>query len=203
MKMLTGARALMISLALFASGCAVGGADDGIDGDDVTDEEMRAGEAWVAADGSEPDDHTDDGQEIADLEDTTTDEYGAQTTCRRATGYRRGVRFTICVVSIEGKWVEVNTARAYTKMRAAAARAGISIRIVSGFRTMAKQRELYACYRAGRCPLAAPPGYSNHQSGKALDLNTSAGGVYTWLSRNGSSYGFRRTVPSEKWHWER
>ena len=50
--------------------------------------------------------------------------------------------------------------------------------------------------------LAAPPGYSNHQSGHALDLNTSARGVYSFLANHGKSYGFRRTVPSEPWHWE-
>ncbi|MBN9164768.1 MAG: M15 family metallopeptidase [Myxococcales bacterium] len=55
----------------------------------------------------------------------------------------------------------------------------------------------------GRSRLAAVPGYSNHQSGSALDLNTSARGVYSWLAKHGKAYGFRRTVPSEKWHWER
>jgi hypothetical protein len=26
--------------------------------------------------------------------------------------------------------------------------------------------------------------------------------VYAWLVRNAKDYGFKRTVPSEKWHWE-
>ncbi len=89
-------------------------------------------------------------------------------------------------------------------MRAAAASAGVRITVVSGFRTMDQQRYLYNLYLAGRGNLAARPGYSNHQSGLALDLNTSSGGVYNWLSiATGSRYGFRRTVPSEAWHWER
>jgi hypothetical protein len=61
------------------------------------------------------------------------------------------------------------------------------------------------CYLSKKCNggnLAAVPGYSNHQSGHALDLNTSAGGVYSYLVNHGHAYGFRRTVPSEKWHWE-
>ncbi len=103
---------------------------------------------------------------------------------------------------MDGKPVEVNTARAFLRMRAAAKAKGVSIRVVSGFRTMAEQRYLYNLYLSGRGNLAAKPGYSNHQSGHALDLNTSAGGVYTWLSNNGSAYGFKRTVPSERWHWE-
>jgi LAS superfamily LD-carboxypeptidase LdcB len=70
---------------------------------------------------------------------------------------------------------------------------------------MATQRYLYHCYKTKACNggnLAAVPGYSNHQSGHALDLNTAAGGVYSWLANHGHAYGFRRTVPSEKWHWE-
>jgi len=126
-------------------------------------------------------------------------------TCRRATGYRSGKKFDICVTTIDGKLVEVNTARAYLRMRKAARTSGVSLYVVSGFRTMAKQRYLYGCYKSKRCNggnLAAPPGYSNHQSGKALDLNTSARGVYSFLANRGRNYGFRRTVPSEAWHWE-
>jgi LAS superfamily LD-carboxypeptidase LdcB len=130
----------------------------------------------------------------------------ATATCQRATGYRSGKAFTICVTSIDGKLVEINTARAFLKMRAAAKARGVAVRIVSGFRTMAQQRYLYNCYVTRSCNngnLAARPGYSNHQSGHALDLNTSSGGVYTFLSNHGRAYGFRRTVPSERWHWER
>ncbi len=52
------------------------------------------------------------------------------------------------------------------------------------------------------CNRAARPGTSNHQSGHALDLNTSAPGVLSWLNANGARFGFSRTVPSEAWHWE-
>lgn len=125
--------------------------------------------------------------------------------CQRANGYRRGKKISICVTKIDGKLVEVNTARAYLRMRSAARKKGVTLYVVSGFRSMAQQRYLYNCYKTKRCNggnLAAPPGYSNHQSGKALDLNTSARGVYSFLANRGKSYGFRRTVPSEKWHWE-
>lgn len=126
--------------------------------------------------------------------------------CHRATGYRRGRAFKICITKVDGKWVEVNTARAYVRMRANAKARGVTLRISSGFRTMAQQRYFYNCYKTKRCNngnLAAPPGYSNHQSGHALDLNTSARGVYSYLSNRGRAYGFRRTVPSERWHWEK
>ena len=87
-------------------------------------------------------------------------------------------------------------------MREAARRDGVHLTVVSGFRTYAEQKELYRLYRAGRGNLAAKPGHSNHQNGWALDLNHRGPGVYRWLTRNGARFGFRRTVPSEKWHWE-
>ncbi len=126
-------------------------------------------------------------------------------TIKTATGYRSGTAFTIKVVTVDGKPVELATAMAYVRMQAAAKKAGVGVWIVSGFRTMAEQKYLYNCYLTKSCNggnLAARPGYSNHQSGHALDLNTSASGVYSWLSKHGASYGFKRTVPSEAWHWE-
>jgi hypothetical protein len=122
-----------------------------------------------------------------------------------STGYRDGSAFPITVVTVDGRPAEVHTANAYYVMQQAAARDGVSLRIVSGFRTMAEQQYLYGCYihcNCNSCNLAAPPGHSNHQSGHALDLNTSEGRVYSWLSSNAARFGFRRTVPTEPWHWE-
>jgi hypothetical protein len=36
----------------------------------------------------------------------------------------------------------------------------------------------------------------------SVRLNTSAPGVYHWLENHAAHYGFKRTVPSEAWHWE-
>ncbi|MBX7101631.1 MAG: FG-GAP-like repeat-containing protein [Myxococcaceae bacterium] len=124
---------------------------------------------------------------------------------RADTGYSSGRAFSITVVTVDGKPVELDTANAFLVMRDAAARSGVSIAVVSGFRTMAEQQYLYGCYVHQNCNggnLAARPGYSNHQSGHALDLNTGAPGVSSWLVNHGAAYGFRRTVPSEDWHYE-
>lgn len=124
---------------------------------------------------------------------------------RQDTGYVSGSPFAITVVTVDGKPVERDTANAYWVMQQAASAQGVEIRIVSGFRTQAEQQYLYNCYLNKNCNngnLAARPGYSNHQSGHALDLNTSAGGVYNWLAANGNAYGFKRTVSGEPWHWE-
>ena len=74
-------------------------------------------------------------------------------------------------------------------------------------RTMAEQQYLYGCYvncDCNSCNLAAKPGYSNHQSGHALDLNTGGFGTrtYNWLMTHGAKMGWRRTVESEDWHFE-
>ncbi len=124
---------------------------------------------------------------------------------RQDTGYTNGSSFVITVVTADGKPAERATANAYAVMQAAAAADGINLVVVSGFRTMSEQQYLYACYvncNCNNCNLAAKPGYSNHQSGHAMDLNTSSPGVYTWLSNNAGRFGFKRTVPSEIWHWE-
>jgi hypothetical protein len=124
---------------------------------------------------------------------------------QRATGYEAGRAFSIELVHIDGEPVQVDTASAYFAMQEAAARDGVSLYIVSGFRSHAEQQYLYNCYincACNNCNLAASPGYSNHQSGYALDLNTEGRGVYAWLARHAARFGFRRTVPSEDWHWE-
>ena len=121
------------------------------------------------------------------------------------TGYSKGTPFAITVVTVDGKKVETQTANAYYVMAQAADKDGVTLKVVSGFRTQAEQQYLYNCYincNCNNCNLAAKPGYSNHQSGHALDLNTSSSGVLNWLNANGGTFGFKRTVPSEAWHWE-
>ena len=121
------------------------------------------------------------------------------------TGYVSGNPFPITLVTVDGKKVEVQTANAYYVMAQAAANDGVNLKVVSGFRTMAEQTYFYNCYincNCNNCNLAAKPGYSNHQSGHALDLNTSASGVFAWLQANGGTFGFKKTVASEDWHWE-
>lgn len=121
--------------------------------------------------------------------------------------FRNGEEFSIQVVQLAGKPVEVNTARAYKRMAADAQRDGVHLDIVSGFRTHDEQVHLYGCYKSGSCNngnQAAPPGYSNHQSGHALDLNSHDRGSaqYRWLNANAHRYGFSETVAGEPWHWE-
>lgn len=120
------------------------------------------------------------------------------------TGYRRGKPFPIEVLRIDGDLVERRTAAAYWAMREAARADGVELVIYSGFRTNDEQRYFYGCYRrcnCNDCNLAARPGYSNHQSGYAIDIGMDEG-VHEWLLANARRFGFKATVRSEPWHWE-
>lgn len=124
---------------------------------------------------------------------------------RRVVGYVDGRPVELTVTGVHGKPLEIHTAQAFARMREAAARDAIDLQVVSGFRTMEEQTSLYACYvncNCNNCNYAAPPGYSNHQSGRALDLNTREPGVYAWLATHAGAYGFVETVAGEPWHWE-
>jgi len=111
------------------------------------------------------------------------------------------------------------TACAFARMAEAASKAGIALKIASGFRTLARQQYFWNCYQTKKCNggnLAAHPGTSNHGQGIAVDVNTDCGGqtgsrapsacksskVYVWLLANARTYGFIRAVQKEPWHWE-
>ncbi len=121
------------------------------------------------------------------------------------TGSVSGRPRSIRIASIgNGKSMRADAAARFNQMKAAARRAGVTLTPVSGFRTMAQQRSLYAAYLAGRGNLAARPGYSNHQGGLSVDVATNSSyssASYRWLARNARDYGFVNDVRGEPWHW--
>ena len=110
----------------------------------------------------------------------------------------------------------IKTACMFYKMHMAAKKAGVLIRINSGFRTVGRQQYFWNLYKSGKGNLAARPGTSRHGIGTALDLNTNCGrqnpgsvptqckssNVYCWMINNAHKYNFKRTVANEPWHWE-
>ncbi len=119
-------------------------------------------------------------------------------------GYRRGKRVPITAVMMDGRRIEISTADAFMAMATAAAADGVPLPLHSGFRSMAEQQYFYDCYKTcscNECIRAAKPGYSNHQSGRAVDIGMWEG-VHAWLVANANRFGFRATVRSEPWHWE-
>lgn len=120
-------------------------------------------------------------------------------------GSQAGRRVALAVVALDTAGhsrAEVRTAQAFFEMADAARRQGLELQVSSGFRTRLEQQELFLQYRFGRGPLASRPGTSNHENGHALDIETRALAVRLWLRRHAGRYGFQRTVPSERWHWE-
>lgn len=115
--------------------------------------------------------------------------------------------------------------QAWSAMQEAAERDGIRLILLSGYRSVARQagilrRKLKAGADLGNIlRVNAYPGYSEHHTGRALDVGcpghesltedfaeTSA---FAWLRKHARRYGFRLSYPRhnplgiayEPWHW--
>ncbi len=112
-----------------------------------------------------------------------------------------------------------------TAMLGAAAAAGVPLSLTSSYRSYANQVQTYNHWvsvngsTAAADTVSARPGYSEHQTGLAIDL--SAGGCslecfrgssqYQWMLANAATYGFIERYPAghetitgyspEAWHW--
>lgn len=110
-------------------------------------------------------------------------------------------------------------------MKAAADAQGVTLQIVSAFRSVDRQAEIIRSKLEAGVPLehilvvSAPPGYSEHHTGRAVDVTTpgtraleeefAGSAAFQWLSRNGSSFGYFLSYPRdnrqgylyEPWHW--
>lgn len=116
-------------------------------------------------------------------------------------------------------------AAAWQAMRAAAAADGVALVLVSAFRSVERQAELIRQrLDAGEAlaqvlALIAPPGCSEHHTGRAVDIGTpgqplleasfEATPAYAWLQRHAGRFGFTLSYPRgnaagyacEPWHW--
>ncbi len=121
----------------------------------------------------------------------------------KAVGYFRGQPFDLELAPIgQGFYLSKPAAQAFNQMAADALAQGVSFTIDSAFRTMDEQTDLKT--RLGAVEPVAVPGWSNHQSGTAVDIDSANGtnAAFQWLTANASTYGFSRTVPAEPWHWD-
>lgn len=69
---------------------------------------------------------------------------------------------------------------------------------LSAYRSRNHQKALYEAYKAGKGSLAAPPGYSLHERGLAIDIDASS---RAWLAKH-PEFGWIRTLAIEPWHFE-
>lgn len=115
--------------------------------------------------------------------------------------------------------------RAWAAMKQAAAQDQVVIEIVSAFRDLERQSAIIrAKLERGMAidkilTLSAPPGYSEHHTGRAVDINTPGciateemfedTDAFRWLSVYAERFGFALSYPRgnvtgfiyEPWHW--
>lgn len=89
------------------------------------------------------------------------------------------------------------------QLMAFVAASGGRVQLGSGWRSVAKQAELYADWLAGKPgqARAAPPGKSNHNFGLAMDLVYLPGGK-EWAHQNAARFGLFFPMDDEDWHIE-
>lgn len=97
----------------------------------------------------------------------------------------------------DGEGIRPDAAAAYDQMAAAASADGVTLMVVSGFRSDAEQAELFAAHPDPTW--VAPPGQSLHRCATELDLGPSS--AYGWLAANAGRFGFVQRYSWEAWHY--
>lgn len=145
-------------------------------------------------------------------------------------GYQRRPLAAADLVRVDGHLLTADTARAWQRLRAQARAEGVEMRLVSGWRSLSDQRITFLSGLSGssaaaiesRLRWSAPPGYSKHHTGLAIDLASGPGdhnsfgrsAAYRWLAadnyRNAKRFGFIPSYPPdatpvgpnpEPWEW--
>ncbi|MEM7366330.1 MAG: M15 family metallopeptidase [Pseudomonadota bacterium] len=121
--------------------------------------------------------------------------------------------------------MSTDTYSSWLELEAAAAQSNITIQIVSGFRSFNYQCQIIQRKReTGESVddilrVSAIPGFSEHHSGRALDLTTPGhppleesfekSSAFAWLMQHAQTFGFAMSYPRgnryhvayEPWHW--
>ncbi len=134
------------------------------------------------------------------------------------------------LMAIAGTEVKLRqtAAEAFMQMQAAARADGAELVPLSGFRSIEDQKQLFFGVKAKRnqtaaqrATVSAPPGYSEHHTGYALDIGDSnapetnlsetfeATPSHQWLAKNAARFSFELSFPKgnsqgvnyEPWHW--
>lgn len=146
---------------------------------------------------------------------------------RRLPVYADASKLAIADVSSSGQehLLIPEAAASWKRMRDAAKADGISLIIISAFRSFDRQYKLVGDkLNRGETiqsvfAVMAPPGCSEHHTGRALDIGTfgceplsekfAESDAFHWLARNAARFGFRLSFPKdnqwgfdyEPWHW--
>lgn len=147
--------------------------------------------------------------------------------CRglRAVQEPRRLNFVGFDIHQRPQWLARGAAQAWMRLRHAAAAGQVELQLVSAFRSVEYQvglieRKLQRGQDMAQIlRVSAAPGYSEHHSGRALDLTTPGfaaleeefeqSPAFRWLVHNAAKFGFRLSFPRdnshgiayEPWHW--
>ena len=159
----------------------------------------------------------------ATLAQIPTDYAGSRGLQRQAEA--RVLAFAGIDVSQRECWLLPEVARRLRAVFAAAARDGVQLQLVSGFRSASYQARILERKSARGEPMAqiltinAAPGFSEHHSGRAVDLTAPGfapieepfenSDAFAWLQRHAARFGLRLSYPRdnphgivyEPWHW--
>ncbi|MBC3927858.1 D-alanyl-D-alanine carboxypeptidase family protein [Undibacterium sp. CY21W] len=122
-------------------------------------------------------------------------------------------------------WLTPAANQAWQAMKNTAAGDGIALLMISAFRSVARQAEIIQTkLAAGQeihdiLQVCAPPGYSEHHTGRAIDIATpedpeleisfDTTTAFHWLRQRAPEFGFQMSYPPENssgyqyepWHW--
>ncbi|AFZ00046.1 D-alanyl-D-alanine carboxypeptidase family protein [Calothrix sp. PCC 6303] len=143
--------------------------------------------------------------------------------------YTEAPESELAAISSDGRYRMINSAaQQFLAMQQAARSAGVKLVPISAFRSIKEQETLFfgiAAQRnqtpAERASLSAPPGYSEHHTGYAVDIGDGAvpstnlnsnferTKAYQWLVENSPKFYFEMSFPKdnpqgvsyEPWHW--
>ena len=123
--------------------------------------------------------------------------------------------------------VHIDMSESLLRMRKDAIKDGIYLVFLSGYRSINLQKDIFYSLKSVRNQIAserarvsAPPGYSEHSTGFAIDIGDSHNrntdfevefektDAFRWLKKNAAKYHFRlsfnqnnKNVDYEPWHW--
>ncbi len=142
-------------------------------------------------------------------------------------GCEEAAELELVEVGADGKehFLVPDAAKAWQSLRAAALADNVQLSIVSAFRSVERQAEIIRRKLAAGQSIAeilevcAPPGFSEHHTGRAVDLSGPGSPVlevqfdqttaFAWLVKHASTFGFCLSYPAgnqwgyryEPWHW--
>lgn len=159
-----------------------------------------------------------------------TDELGISSTLLASRGFREcheAKCLEVAETGVNGRehFLIANAADAWQRLKAEALHEGVTIFIVSAFRSIERQAEIVRRKLDSDVSIdeiltvCAPPGFSEHHTGRAIDISTpdtpslevefDQTQAFAWLKEHANDFGFHMTYAIdnihgyqyEPWHW--